>query len=110
VALLGELPEHHRVPVVLRHVVGLSYGEISSVLDCPVGTAKANVARGLDRLRVVAAAAATEPSPRHRPPNATRHRNAVPRGANAARRTAVRSSAGRRTTENVRRTNEKEPR
>lgn len=55
VALLRELPEHHRVPVVLRHVVGLSYAEISSVLECPVGTAKANVARGLDRLRALAA-------------------------------------------------------
>ncbi len=54
VGLLRELPEHHRVPVVLRHVVGLSYAEISSVLECPVGTAKANVARGLDRLRALA--------------------------------------------------------
>jgi len=57
VGLLTELPEHHRVPVVLRHVVGLSYAEIASVLDCPVGTAKANVARALDRLRALAAAA-----------------------------------------------------
>jgi RNA polymerase sigma factor (sigma-70 family) len=56
VGLLRELPEHHRVPVVLRHVVGLSYAEIATVLDCPVGTAKANVARGLDRLRANAAA------------------------------------------------------
>jgi RNA polymerase sigma-70 factor (ECF subfamily) len=54
--LLTELPEHHRVPVVLRHVAGLSYAEIASVLGCPVGTAKANVARGLDRLRALAAA------------------------------------------------------
>jgi RNA polymerase sigma factor (sigma-70 family) len=54
VGLLRELPEHHRVPVVLRHVAGLSYAEISSVLECPVGTAKANVARGLDRLRELA--------------------------------------------------------
>ncbi len=37
VGLLGELPEHHRVPVVLRHVVGLSYAEIASTLDCPGG-------------------------------------------------------------------------
>ncbi len=58
--LLSELPEHHRVPVVLRHVVGLSYAEISSVLECPVGTAKANVARGLDRLRALAS---PEPAP-----------------------------------------------
>ena len=54
VGLLRELPEHHRVPVVLRYVAGLSYAEISSVLECPVGTAKANVARGLDRLRELA--------------------------------------------------------
>ena len=54
VELLRELPEHHRVPVVLRHVVGLSYAEMASVLECPVGTAKANVARGLDRLRALA--------------------------------------------------------
>jgi RNA polymerase sigma factor (sigma-70 family) len=51
VGLLAALPEHHRVPVVLRHVVGLSYAEIASALDCPVGTAKANVARGLVALR-----------------------------------------------------------
>jgi RNA polymerase sigma-70 factor (ECF subfamily) len=62
VGLLRELPEHHRVPVVLRHVAGLSYAEIASVLGCPVGTAKANVARGLDRLR--AAAAADQPPSR----------------------------------------------
>ena len=60
VGLLRQLPEHHRVPVVLRHVVGLSYAEIASVLECPVGTAKANVARGLDRLRALAA---PEPPP-----------------------------------------------
>ena len=63
VALLLELPDHHRVPVVLRHVVGLSYVEISATLDCPVGTAKANVARGLDRLRALACATPTPASP-----------------------------------------------
>jgi RNA polymerase sigma-70 factor (ECF subfamily) len=51
--LLVRLPDHHRVPVVLRHVTGLSYAEIASVLDCPVGTAKSNVARGLDQLRAL---------------------------------------------------------
>jgi RNA polymerase sigma factor (sigma-70 family) len=56
VALLAELPERHRVPVVLRHVVGLSYAEISAVLACPVGSAKANVTRGLVRLRALACA------------------------------------------------------
>ena len=82
VGLLRELPEHHRVPVVLRHVVGLSYAEISITLECPVGTAKANVARGLDRLRALAAAvpaptAGPGRSPaRGRPRSASRHKEA----------------------------------
>ena len=59
----AELPEHHRVPVVLRHVVGLSYAEIASVLSCPVGTAKANVSRGLDRLRALACSSPSSPEP-----------------------------------------------
>jgi RNA polymerase sigma factor (sigma-70 family) len=63
VALLRQLPEHHRVPVVLRHVVGLSYAEIGAVLECPVGTAKANVARGLDRLRALASLSPTPTEP-----------------------------------------------
>ncbi len=74
VGLLRELPEHHRVPVVLRHVVGLSYVEISVALECPVGTAKANVARGLDRLRALAAAA-PDPNPG---PGASRRRPRSP--------------------------------
>ena len=66
--------EHHRVPVVLRHVVGLSYAEIACRASCPVGTAKANVARGLAALRELARtpaapparpAAARSTSPRH---------------------------------------------
>ena len=55
VALLARLPERHRVPVVLHHVVGLSYPEVATVLACPVGTAKANAARGLEQLRRLAA-------------------------------------------------------
>ena len=64
--LLGELPEHHRVPLVLKHVVGLSYPEISSVLACPEGTAKANVARGLERLRALACRGPTSSPTRRR--------------------------------------------
>ncbi len=51
VRLLGELPERQRAAIVLHHVVGLSYPEVAAVLACPVGTAKASVARGLERLR-----------------------------------------------------------
>ena len=52
--LLRALPEHQRVPVVLHHVAGLTHTEIATVLECPVGTAKANVARGTKRLRDMA--------------------------------------------------------
>jgi RNA polymerase sigma-70 factor (ECF subfamily) len=45
------LPERYRVPVVLRHVDDLSYDELASVLDRPVGTVKAQVHRGLALLR-----------------------------------------------------------
>ena len=51
VVLLNGLPDRYRVPVVLRHVLGLSYAEISEVLECPTGTAKAQVSRGLEMLR-----------------------------------------------------------
>jgi len=45
------LPEQQRVPVVLRHVLGLSYAEIAEILDRPEGTVKAQAARGIRRLR-----------------------------------------------------------
>lgn len=40
-----------RKAVVLRHVVGLGYEDIAAALDRPAGTVKADVHRGLDRLR-----------------------------------------------------------
>jgi RNA polymerase sigma-70 factor (ECF subfamily) len=57
-SLLAGLPEQYRVPIVLRHVDDLSYAELSEVLGRPEGTLKAQVHRGLARLR--AAAAGTE--------------------------------------------------
>ena len=50
-ALVALLPPDYRAPVVLRHVTGLSYAEIAAALDCPVGTVKAQVSRGLALLR-----------------------------------------------------------
>lgn len=49
--LLATLPEVQRLSIVLRHVVGLAYPEIATVLDCPSGTVKSHVARGLAALR-----------------------------------------------------------
>ncbi|MFG2481583.1 RNA polymerase sigma factor [Streptomyces virginiae] len=51
VAALSRLPDHHRLPVVLRHIGELSYQEVAGILDCPVGTVKAQVSRGLAALR-----------------------------------------------------------
>jgi RNA polymerase sigma-70 factor, ECF subfamily len=50
-AMLANLPERYRAPVVLHYVEGLSYIELAQVLDQPVGTAKANVHRGIEQLR-----------------------------------------------------------
>lgn len=43
---LAALPEDFRVPLVLRDVGTLDYGEIASVLDIPIGTVKSRIARG----------------------------------------------------------------
>jgi len=50
---LESLSEAQRTAVVLRHVVGLSYLEISTVTHRPVGTAKTDVSRGLAALRKI---------------------------------------------------------
>jgi RNA polymerase sigma-70 factor (ECF subfamily) len=47
------LPESQRVAVVLRHVSGLSLAEIAEVLDCPQGTVKSHISRGLTCLRAL---------------------------------------------------------
>lgn len=48
---LAALNLHQRRAVVLRHVVGMSYAEIAQALGRPQGTIKADVHRGLERLR-----------------------------------------------------------
>lgn len=48
---VATLPERERLAVVLRHVQGLGYGEMAQILGQPVGTVKANVHRGIRRLR-----------------------------------------------------------
>jgi len=60
--LVAALPGRYRAAVILRHVEGLSYAELATVLGQPVGTAKANVHRGVRILReaLVARDAAVE--------------------------------------------------
>lgn len=50
---LGHLNRHQRAAVVLRHVVGLGTGEIAEITGRPEGTVKADVHRGLARLKTV---------------------------------------------------------
>lgn len=57
---LAQLPPRQRDAIVLRHVVGLGYGEIGEVLDRPPGTIKSDVHRGLLRLREILAKEETE--------------------------------------------------
>ncbi len=47
----ARLSPHQRVSVVLRHVVGLSYTEIAQAVGRAEGTVKADVSRGLVKLR-----------------------------------------------------------
>jgi len=53
---LEELPEHYRLPFVLRTFGDLSYAEMAEVMDCPPGTVKSrlNHARRLLRERLEA--------------------------------------------------------
>lgn len=48
---LSALNETQRTAVVLRHVADLSVADIAQVVDRPEGTVKADISRGLARLR-----------------------------------------------------------
>lgn len=48
---LAELSRDQRIAVILRHVVGMPIAEISEATGRPEGTVKADVHRGLTRLR-----------------------------------------------------------
>ena len=54
-ATLLRLPPAVRVAIVLRHVDGLSVAETAEALGRPEGTVKAQVSRGLERLRALLA-------------------------------------------------------
>lgn len=52
---LGSLPARQRAVLVLRYFEQLSEAEIAAALGCSAGTVKSSAARGLQRLRAVAA-------------------------------------------------------
>lgn len=47
---LDTLPEQFRQSVILCDISGLSYEEISHVLDCPLGTVRSRISRGREIL------------------------------------------------------------
>jgi RNA polymerase sigma-70 factor (sigma-E family) len=48
---LQELPERHRTAIVLRYYEDLSEAQTADLMNCPVGTVKSLVSRGIERLR-----------------------------------------------------------
>lgn len=50
-SLLLTLPEAHRAAIILRHVEGMSYDAIASVMGVPIGTVKSYASRGAAELR-----------------------------------------------------------
>lgn len=49
---LRALPDDYRLPLVLRDVYGLPYGEVAELVERPVGTVKVMVHRGRSALRL----------------------------------------------------------
>jgi RNA polymerase sigma-70 factor (ECF subfamily) len=50
-AALAKVPLKYRSPLVMWHVEGISYAEISEILDLPMGTVKARIHRGRKMLQ-----------------------------------------------------------
>ncbi len=49
-AVMSELPEELRTAIVLRELDGLSYEEIASAVDCPVGTVRSRIFRAREAI------------------------------------------------------------
>jgi RNA polymerase sigma-70 factor (ECF subfamily) len=49
-AAIGELPEDLRTAIVLRELEGMSYEEIASAMDCPVGTVRSRIFRAREAI------------------------------------------------------------
>lgn len=48
---LGELAEDYRTALVLKEIEGLSYEEIATLTDCPIGTVRSRIHRARQDLR-----------------------------------------------------------
>jgi RNA polymerase sigma-70 factor (ECF subfamily) len=65
-AAIQELPLDFREIILLREYEELSYQEIASVLDCPVGTVMSRLGRARAKLRTLLATKLTAPVRNHR--------------------------------------------
>lgn len=50
---ISSLNEEYRTVIILRDIEGLSYDEISEIIDCSVGTVKSRISRGRKILRKI---------------------------------------------------------
>ena len=48
---IASLPDNYKQVILLRDVEGMSYQEISEIVDCPVGTVKSRVNRARLKLQ-----------------------------------------------------------
>jgi len=49
-ATIDKLPEDLKMAITLREIEGMSYEEISSVMDCPVGTVRSRIFRAREAI------------------------------------------------------------
>lgn len=49
-AAMDELPEDLRTAIALREIEGMSYDEISRVMDCPIGTVRSRIFRAREAI------------------------------------------------------------
>lgn len=47
---IGKLPEDLRTAILLREVDGMSYEEIATVMDCPIGTVRSRIFRAREAI------------------------------------------------------------
>ena len=47
---MAELPEDLRTAVTLREMEGMSYEDIASIMDCPVGTVRSRIFRAREAI------------------------------------------------------------
>jgi len=49
-AAMEDLPEDLRTAIALREIEGLSYEEIASIMNCPIGTVRSRIFRAREAI------------------------------------------------------------